>query len=254
MIATIRYREREFQLDLTKPLDISIPLSPNGPRAWYVDPMHFSPVINQHFRGSVALAGSVNFHNVHFNPHGHGTHTESIGHITKELVNVNDLFKKHFFIARLITLEPIKVESEAAWKKPGDLIITKEKVINALGDERPEALVIRTSPNTIEKLSKNYSATNFPYFEEGALAWLCEIGVEHLLVDLPSVDREEDGGLLLAHRAFWNYPHAPRMNSSITEFVFVRDEIKDGEYILNLQTAAFVNDATPSRPVLYSIR
>jgi arylformamidase len=74
-----------------------------------------------------------------------------------------------------------------------------------------------------------------------------------LLIDLPSVDREKDDGELLAHRAFWNYPDNPRKNATITEFVFVKNDIKDGAYFLNLQMASFVNDASPSKPVLYEV-
>jgi len=116
-----------------------------------------------------------------------------------------------------------------------------------------EAVVIRTLPNSFEKLEQNYSSTNFTYIEDEALKWLAEQNVLHLLVDLPSVDREHDGGLLKAHHAFWNYPNKTREHATITEFVFVDDEIADGTYLLNLQVAPFENDAAPSRPVLFFI-
>jgi hypothetical protein len=86
-----------------------------------------------------------------------------------------------------------------------------------------------------------------------AASWICENNIKHLLLDLPSVDREEDGGKLLAHHAFWNYPAAPRKDATITEMIYVREEIKDGLYLLNLQTAPFENDATPSRPVVFGL-
>ncbi len=38
-----------------------------------------------------------------------------------------------------------------------------------------------------------------------------------------------------------------------TELIFVRDEVEDGSYLLNLQIASFENDASPSKPVLYKI-
>ena len=37
------------------------------------------------------------------------------------------------------------------------------------------------------------------------------------------------------------------------DYIYVRNEIEDGEYILNLQFASFENDASPSKPVLYKI-
>ena len=80
---------------------------------------------------------------------------------------------------------------------------------------------------------------------------LREMGVKHLLIDLPSVDKEKDNGKLLAHKAFWNFPENPRFEATITELVFVPNDVQDGSYLLNLMIAPFHNDATPSKPVLY---
>jgi hypothetical protein len=80
-----------------------------------------------------------------------------------------------------------------------------------------------------------------------------------LLIDLPSVDREEDEGKLLAHKAFWNVKDVNNLNTdaclncTITEMIYVNNEVQDGSYILNLQIASFENDASPSKPVLYSL-
>jgi hypothetical protein len=77
--------------------------------------------------------------------------------------------------------------------------------------------------------------------------------VEHLLIDMPSIDREMDEGKLLAHHAFWQYPENTQFHKTITEFIYVNNEIIDGTYLLNLQIASFENDASPSKPVLYKI-
>jgi hypothetical protein len=90
--------------------------------------------------------------------------------------------------------------------------------------------------------------------DQHAATFLRVLGVNHLLIDTPSVDREEDGGELLAHHAFWNVPDEPRYRATITELIYVPDEIEDGPYILNIQMAPFENDASPSRPVLYRNR
>ena len=121
------------------------------------------------------------------------------------------------------------------------------------GDVIPEALVIRTLPNVDSKLNANYSDSNFCYLKEDALAYLAEIGVQHLLVDLPSVDREHDGGKLAGHKAFWKNGDPSRHDCTISEFVFIKNEIADGLYLLEMQIAPFVNDAAPSRPVLYAV-
>ena len=108
-------------------------------------------------------------------------------------------------------------------------------------------------PNLPEKKSKKYSNTNPTYLSEEAAVYLKEKGIKHLLIDLPSVDKEKDGGKLLAHNAFWNTSGDVRMDATITEFIFVPNAVDDGEYLLNLMIAPFENDATPSKPILYKI-
>lgn len=250
----IELGNQTFKADLSQPIDISIPLHPDGPRAWYVDKMSIEPVMTDRFTGSVAKGGAVNFRNIFFNPHGHGTHTETVGHIDNEIVSINKTLKTFFFEARLITIKPKPFAgNEEQYKKHGDLIITKSDIEKALDEKTADALIIRTVPNTSEKLSKNYSNTNPTYFEAAALAFMRDKGVKHLLTDLPSVDREEDGGKLLAHRAFWHGNRPDDIKCTISEFIYVHDSITDGSYLLNLQIAPFENDASPSKPVLYKL-
>ena len=257
MIAEIEHKGKNYKVDLEKPLDISIPLraEDDNPKAWYIDKPSIIPVQGDGFIGSVEKGGSVNFRDISFNPHGHGTHTECVGHISKIVHSVNKNLKRFFFIAKVITIEPEELsKDESDFRKKGDRMITRRQVEKAFNGEHFDAIVIRTNPNDASKLIRQYSATNFPYLDEGATAILKEHDVKHLLIDLPSIDREEDGGQLLAHHAFWNYPEHPRMDSTITEFIYVKEDIKDGIYLLNLQIAPFVNDASPSKPVLYELQ
>ena len=66
----------------------------------------------------------------------------------------------------------------------------------ALGTPSCEAVVIRTYPNPPSKRGRSWSGSNPPYLDPKAAAWLAAEGVLHLLIDLPSVDPEEDGGAL----------------------------------------------------------
>ncbi len=247
MLATILHKGRDYKIDFFQPIDISIPLQPNGPRAWYVDPLRIEPVRNGDWVGEVAQGGSVNFRNIWFNPHGHGTHTENVGHISKEQYSVNQSFDRYLFVAELITVLPLQKEN-------GDYVITAAHLKAALA-ETPivEALVVRTLGNGAAKLSANYSNTNPPYFEKEAIEYMNAIGVLHLLTDMPSVDKEVDGGELAAHHAFWNYPTEPLLNKTITEFIYVPNDVFDGTFLLQMQIAPFENDATPSKPVLYKV-
>jgi len=249
MLAEITHKGKTYSVNLGNPIDISMPLkaSKDAASAWYVDPLIIEPVQTEQFTGSVALGGSVNFNNIFFNPHGHGTHTECVGHISKEFYSVNDALKTFFFTAELISVTPEK------WAN-GDEVITLKVIEEALKDKLAEAIVIRTLPNLKDKQHKNYSATNPPYLAAEAVKFIVDKGFEHLLIDLPSVDREMDEGVLAAHHLFWNYPTAPNTQKTITEFIFVSDEVADGGYILNLQIAPFENDASPSKPILYKIK
>lgn len=246
MFATITYKGRTIKVDLSQPFDISIPLSPRSARAWYVDPIHLEPVRMGDWVGNVQQGGSVNFNTITFNPHGHGTHTESVGHISPEAESVNGKLDRPFFLAELVTVLPETLES-------GDQIITRRQLETLLENKNPEAVIIRTIANPPTKMMYNWSNTNPPYLEAAAAALLAERGVSHLLIDLPSIDREVDGGALAAHRAFWQYPEQTRLQCTITEFIYVPNSILDGAYLLNLQTAPFENDASPSRPVLFRI-
>lgn len=247
MLATIKHNGESFKIDLSKPIDISIPLeaTKDNPIAWYQSQPIIEPVKGDGFIGSVAEGFSVNFNNIHFNPHAHGTHTECLGHITKEFYSINTLLKEFFFKAQLITVEPELLSN-------GDMILQKSQFQSLLNDA-PEALVVRTMPNSNSKKSKNYSHTNPPYLSEEAAVYLREIGIKHLLIDLPSVDKEKDGGALKAHKAFWNVASSLRLDATITEFIFVDSSVPDGNYVLNLQIAPFENDASPSKPVLFKV-
>jgi len=254
MKTTIQHNNKTYEIDLAQPIDISLSIQNNhlNPIAWYLNQPEINPVIMGDFVGSVASGkSSTNFNNILFNPHGHGTHTECLGHITKDFYSINQTLKQFVFVAELISIEPDLFGE--------DFIITKTQVEKALKGNTPEALVIRTLPNNSDKKHKNYSNTNPAYLTEEAAVFIREIGVQHLLIDLPSVDKEVDEGKLLAHKAFWNVKDTQNVNvdarfdCTITELIFVEDNVKDGTYIINMQIASFENDASPSKPVIYKV-
>ena len=183
MKLTLEKDGRRYSFQTEKGMDLSISLNPKGPRAWYVEPMRIEPVRTEQFLGSVAEGGAVNFRDVYFNPHGHGTHTENVGHIIDtDFPVINSISSSHFF-ANLISVE-LKNEDQ-------DLVVSEESLEGF--DLNVEALIIRTKPNDHSKMQRQYSGTNFPYLTVGAMQQIVDAGVQHLLVDLPSVDREEDG-------------------------------------------------------------
>jgi arylformamidase len=246
---TLVIDSQEYNVDLSHPIDLSIPLR-NGdqnPTAWYCGPVKIDAVVNDHFIGDVNRGGSVNFRDIAFNPHGHGTHTECVGHISSEPYTINQCHDDPFYCALLITIKPQVIEN-------GDQVIFMNQLQPWLHElTMVKALIIRTLPNGKDKLTRNYSNTNPPYIHYSVTDLLVKSGIRHLLVDLPSVDREQDEGKLEAHHSFWQYPQDTRTNATITEMIYVPDEAKDGYYFINIQIASFESDASPSKPVIYPI-
>lgn len=247
MITTIELKSKKIKIDLSKPLDVSIPIQhgEKNVNAWYIDPPSIAAESFDSKTISVAEGAVVNFNTITFNPHSHGTHTETVGHITEKVYSINKHLKQFFFLAEVITVAPEKLGD--------DYVISRKQLQFAIGNKKREAIVIRTLPNTNEKRSKQYSNTNPTYLLEDAAIYLREKGVKHLLIDLPSVDKEKDNGELLSHNAFWNTSGKLRLDATITEFIYVANSIEDGCYMLNLQIAPFENDASPSKPILYKI-
>lgn len=231
------------QYDMCKGYDLSIPVrrDERSVEAFYIPHASMEPYCAGSFVGSVPQGGACNCENILFNAHGNGTHTECVGHVSLSPHYMTEALSEYFWEAALITIQPKQLPN-------GDFLIMPEQVES----QYPSALIIRTLPNLATKLYQKYSGNNPVYLHPDTALKLREAGVIHLLVDLPSVDREEDGGALAAHKNFWNYPENTRFNSTITELIFVPDEVKDGRYLLNLMCSGMESDAVPSKPVIYS--
>jgi arylformamidase len=246
MTVQLTIEGKEYSADLRQGIDLSIPVT-EGPQvnAYWAAPADFEPFRMGDWVGEVRQGGSVNYRNIRFSPHGNGTHTECVGHLSPEIHSINAHFKQFHCAAQLITVRPMETFN-------GDTVITAQHLAST-GLHQAEAFIIRTLPNGDDKRTRQYSGSNPPYFTEEAIRLLMAHGCRHLLVDVPSLDREQDEGKLRSHRAFFNYPEQPRLDSTITELIFVPTEALNGLYLLNLQVAAFENDAAPSRPVIYPL-
>lgn len=226
-------------------INCSFPLQhgANNPNAFHLPHPEFIPFESGDFIGSTLQGGPVNCAILHLAPHGNGTHTESIWHISTEKYPICNVFERWFFTAQLCTIEPIMIADS--------MMITKQAIMLALGNARPEAILIRTQKSTEQKM---WSGMDAPAFEPAGLAWLAEIGIRHLLTDLPSVDPEEDEGKLAAHHAFWDYPDNPRIQATITEMIAIPEDVNDGLYLLQFGIAPLMSDASPSMITLYPLK
>jgi len=263
--------ERRWVARLDTPLDLSIPLIFDGaqPAFFGADAAHATTLAAGAFVGDVRRGGSCNCSSYTLTPHCNGTHTECVGHVTADRVSIRDIAIEHFIPALLISVRsetnPTGDEGSDPPPQSGDQLITLRTLASAL--TRPDqlasckALIIRTLPNTPDKRQRDYSTGELPpYFSAAAMQWIVAHGIDHLVVDLPSVDRSHDGGKLTAHRLFWGIAAgatdstaARRRNATITEMAYIDESIPDGPYLLNLQVAPFVADAAPSRPILYPL-
>ena len=247
MKVSVTHNGQAFNAYLTEGIDLSIPVKTGDDtiNAYYAQPVTMEPYKSGDWIGSVKQGGPVNYRNIFFNPHGNCTHTECVGHIDETVYSVNANFKQFHMVAQIISVAPMKAEN-------GDEVIRKDQV-EALQLEGTDGVIIRSLPNSIAKREKNYSGQNPPYLHHEAITYLVDNGCKHLVLDVPSIDRESDEGKLLGHKAFWNFPEAPRMDCTVTELAFIHNEIEDGLYLLNLQVAPIENDASPSRPVVYPL-
>ena len=264
------HKETTYAVDLESGCSIAIDLDFDGPQ-----PNHFGvakankkPLTIDGFVGATAKGGGCNVDVVELIPHCNGTHTESVGHIVDQRIDVAGLAKQSFFLAQLITLEP-KVANDLADRytpelNNADFVVSAEELrtkLESIDLHGIEALVVRTTPNDESKRSRDYSKGDSPaFFSSDAMQAIAETSIKHLIVDLPSVDRIHDDGLLSNHHLFWlvepgkhQTDERTLVDRTITELVYVPDTMEDGRYLLNLQVAPFCTDAAPSRPILFPL-
>lgn len=249
MKIVLKHNGKKYKVNLNKPINISIPIS-NGagnPNCFWAPIPEFSPVRAGDFIGSTAEGGLVNFFNIKLNPHGNGTHTECVGHIAKDRYLINDCLTSFHHLVKLVSVYPQK-------QKNGDRVIMRKQLAEVFQKNEAPAIAIRTQPNDDFKGAVNYSGANPPYLHHEAAEYLAECDVKHLLIDLPSVDREQDEGKLSAHKAFWKYPKNVRKNSTITELFYATNDIKDDLYLLQFNVLNINLDVSPSSPVLYKLK
>ena len=263
--ARVDINETPYLLDLSNGVDISLPVRFDGLsfRAFGAAPASSEPYEAGDQALAVEKGAGCNCPVFRFSAHLHGTHTECVGHITRHPYIVQELADcLGWQTALLVSVIPAATtdgrESYQPELGPDDRLITREALESCVGNVRPDALVIRTVPNDSAKLSRDYGEQPPPFFSNEAMSYICELGVKSLLVDLPSVDRLQDEGLLSNHHIYWGVEQGSDQVSepsgkTITELIYVPDDLKDGLYALHLSVSNILSDAAPSRPILYRL-
>jgi hypothetical protein len=262
---------RRWQADVSAPVDLAITLQFPGPQPrFFADaPASAAPLRAGGFVGAVSRGASCNCSVYVLSPHCHGTHTECVGHVTDNAAALAGLTPVPPALALLVSVRPERLGTAAAGqagrREADDPVVTRALLATAAARWTRDpwtALVVRTLPNDPGKRYRLYEGPcPAAYFTADAMHWVVERGVTSLVVDLPSLDRADDGGSLTAHRVFWGLApdvldahQARRGRALVTELAYVPDAVHDGLYLLDLHVPAFATDAAPSRPVLYPLR
>ncbi|RIL10607.1 MAG: hypothetical protein DCC75_04010 [Proteobacteria bacterium] len=260
--------EDTFRADTSEGISIAIPLDFSGPQpnSFGVPPARGEVYRAGSFIGDTRQGGSCNCETYTVTPHCNGTHTECAGHITLDRESISrhaplGILPAYLHSVRLQSAGETR-ESYTPPLESGDMVVSLASLepLSQLDRGWLEALAIRTVPNTPAKKSRNYAEEPAPFLTNEAMQFIFDLGVKHLLIDLPSVDRANDQGMLSNHRIFWGVAAGQKevrdeiaLKKTITELIYVPDTLRDGPYLLDLQIAPFESDAAPSRPIFYSV-
>ncbi len=280
--ASVEVAGQRFEYDAARPVSLALPLDFHGsdPRWFGAPEARAEPLVAGAFSGRVASGASCNASTLRLTPHCNGTHTECVGHLVIEPLSARDVVPGGLLPALLLDIEPQPPGGEASRPAPrdGDLLFTRAALLAAWPGPllaggvqlpaAPRALVLRTrGPRAAAAGGRGPghaagAAAHAlpPYLSLEAAALLVERGIEHLVLELPSLDRLEDAGELAAHRAFFGLPphgralaDATRAHCTVTELAHVPPTLHAGFGLLILQVPALGGDAVPSRPLWHAV-
>lgn len=263
----VEIAESQWEVDAGAAVELAISLDFNGkqPRAFGLSPARAEAVKAGDFVGDTRRGGSANCETLRLTPHGNGTHTEGVGHLTEERIALAAAASDPLMATALLTVPSRDIatvdESYGGTWAPGDRVVCAQDLQQSYGALAISDAFLGAVCIAVEAFDPqaDHSGTNPPYLTTEAVQWLRRVGCRHLLVELPSVDRESDGGSLPNHHLFFGVEHGKRASEqsrkrTITELIDVPQSAVDGPYALSLRFPHFQSDAAPSRPILYPLR
>jgi len=256
VIARIHWHGCQLEVDLSRGTSIAIPLDPHGPQpSFFSDrPARATPLHHGDFIGDVRQGGSCNAEWIELAPHCHGTHTECRGHLSEERLTVQDVIDNRPTLALLVSLEPEKTDAGPRWA------LDRLEAAWPAGLPDVRALIVRTLPNDPQRRHRDYARDpGYPVFTPDAMRHVASLSLKHLLLDTPSLDAVDERRLT-NHRRWWGLDDIPAPRGidparrSVTEMIYVPDQVRDGLHWLHFGLSPILGDATPSRPSLYPVR
>ena len=239
------------------------------------------------FVGDISAGGSCNVNVLKINPHCCGTHTETLMHVmpvegaTAE-PTIDSVAPTGLQLSFVLTLETCSIDEARAYDESftehadsDDRLVSAAAISVAFAGAtlslrrdcvawdsvKTKSLILRVAENDPAMVTSPWSFGSGvpPYFTPEAIDLLNQLGVVHLLVEFPSIDRLDDGGRLTNHHKFWNIDQDSRNlaeawpSKTITEMIEISPSIKDGLYLLSIQVPPIRTDAMLSRPVLFEL-
>ena len=247
----IKYDNKTYDLEEIQGFDLSFKNKFNGenPTFFNSKPSSLASVKAENFIGDISKGGSCNVNIATLDIHCSGTHTECISHIKDVEYKVVDFCPEGFIPSKLISVFPEKsINTTDSYHVPltSDLVISKELLVQKIKDPI-DSLIIRTLPNSSYKSTQNYDENPAPFFTTEAINYINELSIKHLLVDIPSIDKANDNGLLGNHHSFFI------KGKTISELLYIPNSLKDSFGFLQIQIPNWHLDAAPSRPIFYPI-
>lgn len=245
----IEYAGQSYSINSVNGFDLSLKNNFDGKNPIFFNAKQSSitAIQNEEFTGDLMKGGSCNVYTANVDIHCNGTHTECISHINDVQIKIVDVCPNELIPSQLISLKPEKIsDTKDSYhvNLTSELVISQKMIADKIKNP-VESLIIRTLPNFKFKKSRNYDENPAPFFTSEAIEYINELSIEHLLVDMPSIDKADDGGMLGNHHAFF------KKGKTISELLYISNSIKDGFGFLQIQIPNWNLDAAPSRPIFY---
>ena len=261
MKINIEYNEETYEINSSEGIDISIPVKFNedkNPKFYDISSPKKRYYKSNNIEYNLKKGAGCNVPLINMNVHCSGTHTETANHILENGPYISEIQYINYIPTQLISINPIPCFNETyhANIDEDDKVITKKQLqqkVDLVNHFKLQSLIIRTLPNGNSKITKNYNKQNHAFLSNDAITYIKEIGIKHLLIDTPSIDKYDDDGKLWNHKIFFSTEEKIPNNNTITELIFIPNNCKDGNYFLNLGIPKFDLDAAPSRPIIFPI-
>ena len=245
-----------------------------GSGAFHLPKLSTSPFeVSGVFIGDVEQGGSCNVDILHLSPHKL-THLQTETHIISEGTNISDLgliegFALVVDLSGWMGLEKDETLDSNGRKSTNSISVAQLQyaVDEAIGqvlspEQRFNLLAIKTRLS-LDREDTDYTGRDPLHLEPEVAQFIHDyheiVGnpgrqIQTLILDLPSIDREDDGGLLLAHRNYFGIKDGKSQGEkrSLVEFAYLRG-LETGLYYCQIHPYPIQTNAIIVNPVFYPL-